>query len=434
MLSQVLRHFSRSLSTSQVQKTTSTSNLWHVLQKIRLPKKTVAKSKTQVKKNANRPSHPTSVPLSKLFANQFPLPLKQLFEDYALRHNPLQFQHDVLATLPFFPEADKSGRQGKVVSTELLSGYRINEFAIYPGSFHGKLGAEQAELYQKSKHLIMIHGYGGGLGFWLKNFNEISQLDDWVVHSIDLLGYGCSSRPPFKIEEESIHGVDKWFHDSFQEWLKLRRLDEKPQNNLVLAHSMGAYLMGTYGIKVNPSFCNKMLMVSPGAIIKHRKQVPVPAYFARLWEQNISPFCLVRNTGPIGSKLVSMWSFRRFADLPKKEATLLHKYAYGIFQSPGSGEYMLNYLLAPGADARHPLIERGIHKLRCKLLWWYGEDDWMDKKGGQLCSNIINNVSGDPARSTVELIPNAGHHLYLDNSHYFNQKVLAEMRNMRGED
>lgn len=433
MLSQVLLQITRRISYTSRCKTTSLSNLWHVFQKVKLPKKTVAKSKTQVKKNINRPSHPTSVPLSKLFSSQFPLSLKQLIEDYGFRHNPLKFQDDLLATLPFYPEADDTGRQGKVIQTKLLTGHSINEFAIYPKSFYGKLDAEQKELYSNCRHLIMIHGYGGGLGFWLKNFDEISKEDNWIIHSIDLLGYGCSSRPPFKLEEESIHGVDKWFHDSFSEWLELRGLTEKPNNNLVLAHSMGAYLMGTYGIKVNPSFCYKMLMVSPGAIIKHRKQVPVPAYFARLWEQNISPFCLVRNTGPIGSKLVSMWSFRRFADLPKKEASLLHKYAYGIFQSPGSGEYMLNYLLAPGADARHPLIERGIHKLRCKLLWWYGEDDWMDKKGGQLCSKIINNITKDPQRSTVELISNAGHHLYLDNSKLFNKKLLAEMKGMENE-
>lgn len=428
MLSQVLLLQTRGFHSSRISRTTSTPSLWHILQRVGLQKKAVANSKTKVRKNVNRPSHPTSVPLSKLFSSLFPLPLRDLLEDYARRHNPLEFQHDLLATLPFYPGPDASGRQGKVIQTKLLSGHHINEFAIYPGTFQGLSGDEQEDLYRQCNHLIMIHGYGGGLGFWLKNFDGISSLDNWVIHSIDLLGYGCSSRPPFKLDEESIDGVDRWFHDSFREWMQIRGLTKRPQQNLVLAHSMGAYLMGTYGIKVDPSFCRKMLMVSPGAIIKHRKPVFVPAYFARLWEQNISPFTLVRNTGPIGSKLVSMWSFRRFADLPRKEARLLHKYAYGIFQAPGSGEYMLNYLLAPGADARHPLIQRGIHKLRCQLLWWYGEDDWMDSKGGELCSNIINNITGDPERSTVSQIPNSGHHLYLDNAPYFNQKLLTEMK------
>lgn len=374
-----------------------------------------------------RPSHPTSVPLSKLFSTNFPLSITDLFDDYSYRENPHKFQHDLLATLPFYPDPDASGRLALVITTHLSSGYDINEFVIYPPSFQNKLDAELLELYDKCNHLVMVHGYGGGLGFFLKNFGPIALEDNWVVHAIDLLGYGCSSRPKFTAD--SLDAVEDFFHDSMKEWLHLRRLDISPQNNLFMAHSMGAYLMATYGIRKDPNFCKKLLMVSPGAVIKHRKQVPVPGYFAKLWEQNISPFTLVRKAGPLGSKLVSMWSSRRFANLPENEAALLHKYAYGIFQGPGSGEYMLNYLLAPGADARHPLIERGIHKLRCKLLWCYGQEDWMDKKGGELCSRIINSLSGDPTKSTTCEIENAGHHIYLDNIDEFNKWVVGEMKN-----
>lgn len=377
-------------------------------------------------KKSRRPTHPTSVPLSKLFSTNFPLSITELLDDYAYRENPLKFQHDLLATLPFYPDADSAGRQAQVVETKLLSGHNINEFVIYPPSFHNKSVEAQQDLYDQCNHLVMVHGYGGGLGFFLKNFDPIASLDNWVVHAIDLLGYGCSSRPKFTAD--SLESVENWFHESMEEWLHLRRLDRSPEKNLVMAHSMGAYLMATYGIRRLPHFCKKLLMVSPGAVIKHRKQVPVPAYFAKLWEQNISPFSLVRKAGPLGSKLVSMWSSRRFAHLPDDEAALLHKYAYGIFQSPGSGEYMLNFLLAPGAEARHPLIERGIHKIRCKLMWCYGKEDWMDKKGGELCSNIVNNLSGDPTSSTVCEIENAGHHLYLDNTEEFNRMMIGEMK------
>lgn len=396
--------------------------VWTALDKLRSKSTTPSK----VASKYRRPTHPTSVPLSRIFTTQFPLSVAQLVEDYAHRNNPLKFQHDLLATLPFYPDPDPTGKSAQVVQTRLSSGYSINEFVIFPASFHNKSDAEQLLLYDKCNHLIMVHGYGGGLGFFLKNFGPISSLQNWVVHAIDLLGYGCLSRPKFTAD--SLESVEDWFHDSMHEWLHLRRLDIEPERYLVMAHSMGAYLMATYGIRRLPHFCKKMLMVSPGAIIKHRKQVPVPAYFAKLWEQNISPFTLVRKAGPLGSKLVSMWSSRRFANLPPHEAELLHRYAYGIFQGPGSGEYMLNYLLAPGAEARHPLIERGIHKLKCKLLWCYGKEDWMDRKGGELCSNIINSVSGDPSASTTCEIENAGHHVYLDNIDEFNRMVVGEMK------
>lgn len=389
------------------------------------------KIKVDVKKTLKvhgykRATHPTSVPLNKLFQSQFPLSIRELIQDYSFRDSPLKLQHDLLLSLPFFPLADSSGKRGEVVQTTLLSGHKINEFVIYPPSLAREENPASSELYRNCKHLFMIHGYGGGLGFFLKNFDAILSLDDWVVHNIDLLGYGCSSRPPFT--PDSLDSVESWFHESFAEWLKLRNLVGLEDQTLVMAHSMGAYLMATYGIKKDPEFCKNLLMVSPGAVIKHRKKVFVPSYFAKLWEQNISPFTLVRKAGPLGSKLVSMWSSRRFAHLPKNEQVLLHRYAYGIFQSPGSGEYMLNYLLAPGADARHPLIERGIHKLRCKMLWCYGDQDWMDVKGGQLCTRIINYMSKDKTRSSVCEIPNSGHHIYLDNIDAFNQLILSEMK------
>ncbi|KAM9917770.1 hypothetical protein OXX59_009121 [Metschnikowia pulcherrima] len=373
-----------------------------------------------------RPSHPTSVPLLKLFSSSFPLSIKESVEDYSVRKNPLKFQHDLLSTLPFYPKPDSDGRRGEVVQTTLSSGERINEFVIYPKRFHGKKVSPENVDYRRSNHLIMVHGYGAGLGFYLKNFDALSADENWIVHAIDLLGYGCSSRPQFCAK--SLSEVEDFFHDSFAEWLQIRGLCENPQKNLVLAHSMGAYLMATYGIKRQPDFCKKLLMISPGAVIKHRRKVVVPPYFARLWEQNISPFSLVRKAGPLGSKLVSMWSSRRFAKLSRKESSLLHKYAYGIFQSPGSGEYMLNFLLAPGADARHPLIERGIDKLKCNLLWCYGKEDWMDKKGGELCSELINTAADDPGKSRTCEVENAGHHVYLDNIEKFNSMVQHEMQ------
>ncbi|CAK7894617.1 cardiolipin-specific deacylase 1, mitochondrial [[Candida] anglica] len=372
-----------------------------------------------------RSTHPTSVPLNKLFSSNFPYSVTDSVNDYSYRENPLAFQHDLLSLLPFYPEPDMAtGRSSKVFKVMLEDGVEdgnfINEFCIYPE------GKSEADPPSSMNHLIMVHGYGGGLGFFLKNFDEISlKSDNWCIHAIDLLGYGCSSRPPFELEEETLDHVEDWFHNSYQTWLRKRGLDQVPREQiLVMAHSMGAYLMTTYGIRKDPKFCEKLLMISPGAVIKHRVEVNVPTYFAKLWERNISPFVLVRKAGPLGSKVVSLWSSRRFAKLPEEEALRLHKYAYGIFQSPGSGEYMLNYLLAPGADARHPLVDRGMDKLRCNFLWCYGKEDWMDIQGGQECSEIIRKSGYN---SEVMEIEDSGHHVYLDNISAFNELMIKEM-------
>lgn len=168
-----------------------------------------------------RSTHPTSVPLNKLFSNNFPLSIGDSIDDYAYRRNPLKFQHDLLSLLPFYPHADSSGRSSQALQVKLDSGNYINEFVIYPPN---KSEADASTM----NHLIMIHGYGGGLGFFLKNFDEISSLDNWCIHSIDLLGYGCSSRPPFKLAKNDLEHVEKWFHDSYTEWLIKRNLSHLP--------------------------------------------------------------------------------------------------------------------------------------------------------------------------------------------------------------
>lgn len=356
-----------------------------------------------------RSTPPISVPLNKLFSGNFPLPLKQSFLDYKNRKNLKSFQDNLLRLLPFYPTS-KNGVSSQVISTDIGNDNYINEFVIYPN--------ESTRInYSKANHLIMIHGYGSGLGLFIKNFPALIK-DNWVIHAIDLLGYGCSSRPPFT--PKNFDEVESWFHDSYKTWSEKRGI---PSNNLVLAHSMGGYLMASYGMKY-PEFCKKMIMASPGGIIHHRNPINIPSYFTKLWERNISPFSLVRNAHIYGSKLVSAWSYRRFSKLSFKEIQALHHYVYGIFQAPGSGEYMLNYLLKPGAEPRFPMTERPLEKVKFDIDWWYGSDDWMNIEGANILSRRLRN---EGLNSTVLTISGSGHHVYLDNYHTFNRLLLQEM-------
>lgn len=373
------------------------------------------KNKSVPVNHYRRSTPPISVPLNKLFSNNFPLDIGESINDYRRRKDRLSFQHDLLSLLPFYPESD-GYRSSEVIQVDIGNSNHINEFVIYSSN-------EAKNNYDRCNHLIMVHGYGSGLGLFIKNFDEISRLNNWVIHAIDLLGYGCSSRPKF--HPSNLSEVESWFHDSFKTWMEKRKIPK--DKTLLMAHSMGAYLMASYGFKVDPNFCKKAIIVSPGAIIDHKVKVSIPAYFERLWERNISPFSLVRAAGIWGSKLTSGWSFRRFANLSKQEKILLHRYTYAIFQGPGSGEYMLNYLLKPGANPRHPMISRDIHKTNFDFSWWYGKDDWMNKDGGYICSQKINSYHNG-FKSDVMEIENSGHHIYLDNAKKFNNLLLQEMK------
>ena len=277
-------------------------------------------------------------------------------------------------------------------------GRALNEFSVE------RVGEEA------DQHLVMLHGYGAGLGFFYKNFEPLSRLKGWQLHALDMLGMGRSTRPAFRIKakkrEDAIKEAEDWFVDALEEW----RIKHKIDRFTLLGHSLGGYMGVAYALKY-PGHLNKLILASPVGVPEDpyavtaempepsdpsvaneitqdqnettsgRAAPPVnnaniltasarnpvadraprrmlPKWFAYLWDANISPFSLVRWSGPLGPRLVSGWTSRRFSHLPAGEAKALHDYAYSIFSLRGSGEYALAYILAPGAFARSPLIRR----------------------------------------------------------------------------
>ncbi|EFE42105.1 hypothetical protein TRV_03146 [Trichophyton verrucosum HKI 0517] len=251
-------------------------------------------------------------------------------------------------------------------------------------------------------NLVVLHGYGAGLGFFYKNFESLSRAKGWQLYALDLLGMGRSTRPPFKIHakerDQAVTEAEDWFIDALEEW----RVKRKIERFTLMGHSLGGYMAVAYALKY-PGRLNKLILASPVGIPKDPRAVdaeltepsestlsaeftesqdattgnasnnnnnnnnnnslaartppllrPLPKWLTYLWDSNVSPFSFVRWSGPLGPRLVSGWTSRRFSHLPQPESKALHDYAYSIFRMRGSGEYALSYILAPGAYARKP--------------------------------------------------------------------------------
>lgn len=377
----------------------------------------------------------------------------------------------------------------------------------------------------------MLHGYGAGLGFFYRNFDSLSRLPGWKLYALDMLGMGRSSRPTFKIHakdrQAQITEAESWFVDSLEEW----RIKKGIDRFTLLGHSLGGYMACAYALKY-PGHLNKLVLASPvgipedpyavnadmpspgdSAVAKEftdealattassgSKDAPAPQpdskparrarskWLTYLWDANVSPFSVVRLAGPLGPRLVSGWTSRRFNHLPEQEAQALHDYSYSLFRQRGSGEYALAYVLAPGAFARSPLIRRvqgvgrqfiephtspqpdnaastpltpransaqsieeghqkQVHQ-RMKetgvpVVFLYGENDWMDVAGGFAAQEKMDRER-DKALETatpeerakengsvkVVIVPKAGHHVYLDNSTFFNAAMTEELEDV----
>jgi len=348
-------------------------------------------------------------------------------------------------------------------------------------------------------NLVMLHGYGAGLGFFYKNFEPLSRVPNWRLYALDMLGMGRSSRPPFRIHakdrEEKIREAENWFIDALEEW----RIEKKIDRFTLLGHSLGGYMAVAYALKY-PGHLNKLILASPVGIPEdpyavrakmpepgdtamvaevEQSQIetnapgtapkanepprrPYPKWLTLLWDANVSPFSIVRWAGPLGPRLVSGWTSRRFGAQTAEEAQALHDYAYSLFRQRGSGEYVLAHVLAPGAFARSPLIRRiggvgrqllprssmsdGVEKARERgvpVVLMYGDHDWMDVKGGYAAEEAIkaekrraieglsnSEKEKDMGDAKVLIVKNAGHHLYLDGFKEFNDMVEREMKDV----
>ncbi|KAF4551937.1 Alpha/beta hydrolase fold-containing protein 4 [Elsinoe fawcettii] len=372
---------------------------------------------------------------------------------------------------------------------------------------------------QTDNNLVMLHGYGAGLGFFYRNFEPLSRLTGWKLYALDLLGMGRSSRPPFRIAAKDHQGkiseAESWFVDSLEEWRIKRGIDRFT----LLGHSLGGYMAVAYALKY-PGRLNKLILASPVGIPEDPYAVqadmpepgestlqneftqsadestvpsaasnttadkapprkPLPKWLTTLWDANISPFSFVRLSGPLGPRLVSGWTSRRFSHLEGDQAQALHDYSYSLFRQRGSGEYALAYILAPGAFARSPLIRRiqgvgrqwigkhdapvadgaaseangvngqlkRVRETGVPVVLLYGENDWMDVKGGYAAAEKIKaekqkalaNASAEEKEkengdAKVVVIRKAGHHVYLDSADHFNEVITDEMKDVQSRE
>ncbi|KAK4155430.1 Alpha/Beta hydrolase protein [Chaetomidium leptoderma] len=454
----------------------------------------------------------------------FPLGYKEAAQQWWTSLSARQAERNVLSYVPFLREAtaETAGSQLQDLAKSDPLGQRTwrSSMVALPGKNRAlnELSIERVG-EQADDTLVMLHGYGAGLGFFYKNFEPLSRAPGWKLYALDMLGMGNSARPNFKIHakdpKDKIAEAEGWFIDALEEWRKVRNIEKFT----LLGHSLGGYLAVSYALKY-PGRLNKLILASPVGIPEDPWAVnaampepeestmgneftqdqesivsgepaganatfvrapaadkkaaasnpntsttppkrPIPSWLSWLWDANVSPFSIIRLAGPLGPRFVSGWTFRRFNHLPADEKEVLHAYSYSLFSQKGSGEYVLPYLLAPGAYARNPVINRiqevgrqvvrpetdttpAVRETGFPIVFLYGENDWMDVAGGyaaeekikqRVVKALLHGTEEEKRRENgsakVLVVRKAGHHLYLDNPDEFNDMIVKEMEDTR---
>lgn len=386
----------------------------------------------------------------------------------------------LLSVLPFWPDLDGK-RVAEIINTDVGGGDFIHELYIEN---------TQQPKTDGVRDIVLVHGYAASLGLFFDNFNDLSLEPGVKIHAIDLPGHGLSLRPSFPKfpcdTKEDIYKVEDWFIDKIEEWRKRRGINQF----VLVGHSFGGYLSCAYALKYNKPvdenklLIDKLVLLSPVGVERNRfsllkstndsadKKVQDQGdpglaiseeveqnqedvvtgneltrvsdsdepklrgrqLFDYLWKKHVSPFVIMRLMGPFSSKLMSGWTTHRFSHIYYEDPQRfenIHQYFFRIFRAHGSGEYAITRVLAPGALARLPLLDRcpeKFAKMKLPTLWVYGDKDWMNDQAGEQMVGEINKASKTPLASFA-MLPNAGHHLYLDNPPEF-ARVFFKFLNM----
>jgi cardiolipin-specific phospholipase len=335
--------------------------------------------------------------------------------------------------------------------------------------------------------LVLMHGYGLGLGFFFANYDALLPHFDRII-ALDWQGMGASPRGVGRtaeanssttsssfftrlthsiffsnstLHEERVLDTSTKVTDEFIDSLEEFRIAHGLEKFILAGHSLGGFLSANYALKY-PKAVKGLILISPVGIPRlppkdmqaDSSEIGWQFRMVRnLWEMDITPQSIVRIMGRRGADMVSNSINARFnRRWNTEESALLSDYMYHITVAPGEGEYCLNSLLQPifvkkptataataGAEkevspkapssterayrtsvyARQPL-EDSLKGMTSPVLMIFGDHDWLRYPTAE---ETIQQWRQCGVKAKLEILSNAGHHLYLDNSLDFNRLV-----------
>lgn len=142
--------------------------------------------------------------------------------------------------------------------------------------------------------LVMIHGFGAGLGFWAMNVDALAK--ERTVYAFDVLGFGRSSRPHFSSKAEE---AESQFVESIEQWRHQVGLEKF----VLLGHSFGGYLASSYALK-HPSRVQHLVLVDAWGFPEKPSELEftLPWWIKALATVSsfFNPFAGIRAAGPWG--------------------------------------------------------------------------------------------------------------------------------------
>eukprot|EP01116_Phalansterium_solitarium_P020757 TRINITY_DN6217_c0_g2_i1.p1 TRINITY_DN6217_c0_g2~~TRINITY_DN6217_c0_g2_i1.p1 ORF type:complete len:244 (-),score=67.81 TRINITY_DN6217_c0_g2_i1:6-737(-) len=150
--------------------------------------------------------------------------------------------------------------------------------------------------------LVLLHGFGAGLGFWGCNLAELAEHN--TVYAIDLPGFGRSSRAVPQAGLRTAEQAEAYFVETIDAWCAANQLDRFA----LLGHSFGGYLSALYAIK-HPNKIAKLIMADPWGVPPPPPPEQLQKYplrYRRIGRvlSSVNPLSTIRVAGAWGQSLI----------------------------------------------------------------------------------------------------------------------------------
>lgn len=165
-----------------------------------------------------------------------------------------------------------------------------------------KIWTVYSNLTSRNYPIVLLHGFGGGVGLWSLNLDQLSL--DRPVYAIDLPGFARSSRPQFSA---NANEAEQQFADMIEEWRKEIGLNEP---FILLGHSFGGFLSAAYAIRY-PTYIKQLVLVDPWGFgrkpddwqTSRMQRIPPQLRSFSTMLMKMSPLTGLRIAGPFGMRI-----------------------------------------------------------------------------------------------------------------------------------
>ncbi|XP_060748028.1 1-acylglycerol-3-phosphate O-acyltransferase ABHD5 [Tachysurus vachellii] len=275
--------------------------------------------------------------------------------------------------------------------------------------------------------LVLLHGFGAGVGLWVKNLAALA-LSGRTVYALDLLGFGQSSRP---MAGSHAQEAEEKFVQSLEEWREVVGVELM----ILLGHDLGGFISMSYAL-THPHRVKNLILVEPWGI-SERPEVQeshcrIPGWVKALGRamNPFNPLSLLRLAGPLGPLLLQTLRAdfkQRFSGVFEDDT--VHDYLYHLNAQTPSGETAFRNMTVPYGWAQQPMIYRvGMLDPTIPVYIICGSRSCIDGESGQTIREMRPNSQTD-----IIVIRGAGHYVFADQSDDFNEVVLKICTDMKNE-